>query len=185
MHLCFVTYGPWEGNAGLLRPRHLGSALLDQGVRVSYLVDDLPGNRDLDVDPRADVVLVPTPRGPRQLFSRRWMLWQVQPDLVHLLNPHAKSLALLLGNRRKPVLAEWDEPPVMRKFSRLRHALEVYLDGWLRRRADYQVAVTRWLQEQFHARHGMCLPYIPHGTYLGPLGETSSPYDGPTAVYLG
>jgi len=57
------------------------------------------------------------------------MLWQVQPDLVHLLNPHAKSLALLFGNRWKPVLAEWDEPPVMRQFSRLRHALEVYLDG--------------------------------------------------------
>lgn len=185
MHLCFVTYGSWEGNAGLNRPRHLGGALLDRGVRVTYLVDDLPANEDLNLDPRADVALVRAPRGPQQVLTRRHTLRRVCPDVVHLLNPHAKSLALIAGNRRLRVLAEWDEPPIMRPFGPARHALEVYLDGWLRRRADHQVAVTRWLQEHFRERYGLELPYIPHGTYLGPFPPSESPYDEPTAVYLG
>lgn len=185
VHLCFVTYGPWEGNAGLNRPRHLGRALLDRGVRVTYLVDDLPANRDLGLDPRAGVALVGTPRGPRQVLSRRQALRRVRPDVVHLLNPHAKSLALVAGNRRLRVLAEWDEPPIMRPFGQARHALEAYLDGWLRRRADHQVAITLWLQERFRDRYGLDLPYIPHGTYLGSFPRSESPYDEPTAVYLG
>lgn len=186
MHVCFVTYGPWAVNAGHLRPRHLGPALLDRGVQVSYLVDDLPENRDLGLDPRAQVILVRKPRSLLQLYTRRHALVSMRPDTVHLLNPHAKSLALVAGLDKFHVLAEWDEPPVFRSLGATRHLLELALDRWLRRRADSQVAITRWLQDLFAEKYGVVVPYIPHASYLGPFPpDLATPYDEPAAVYLG
>jgi glycosyltransferase involved in cell wall biosynthesis len=184
MHLAFLTFGPWPGNPGLMRPTLLGSALVERGVDVTYLVDDLAGNEGhLGVHPRARIARVPRARGAAQIATRRRVLRSVAPDVVHLLNPHAKSLAALVGLDGVRVLADWDEPPVLRPFGTPRLMLERGLDVWLRRRADYHVACTRWLQERFLA--GLDAAYVPHGTYLSPFGVSPSPFTRPTAVYLG
>src|SRR4051812_27047495 len=95
MHLCFLTYGPWRGNAGLLRPRGLGAALIERGVEVTYVIDDVPENRagGLDLHEDARIAWVPRSRSPAQLATRRRVLARVAPDVLHVLNPHAKTLA--------------------------------------------------------------------------------------------
>lgn len=186
MHVCFTTYGPWQGNAGLLRPKGLGAALIERGVQVTYLVDDLAANRgDLGLHPAAQVAFVSRSRSVSQLLTRRRVLRAVDPDIVHLLNPHAKSLAAVGGLRRMQIIADWDEPPVLRPFGMSRLWLERALDVWLRHRADHHVACTRWLQERFRLLYGLEVPYIPHGTYLERFAESVSPFSEPTAVYLG
>lgn len=189
MRVCFTTYGPWQGNAGLLRPKGLGAALIESGVQVTYLVDDMPANRgDLGLHPGARIAFVPRSRSVSQLVTRRRALRAVGADVVHLLNPHAKSLAAVAGMGRVQILADWDEPPVLRPFGMARLWLERGLDFWLRHRADHHVACTRWLQERFRLLYGLDVPYIPHGTYLPPFAAVSasaSPFAEPTAVYLG
>jgi glycosyltransferase involved in cell wall biosynthesis len=184
MHLCFLTYGPWQGNAGLLRPRGLGAALIERGVDVTYVIDDMPDNHGrLDLHENAAIAWVPRSRSLAQLATRRRVLARVAPDVLHVLNPHAKTLAAVAGSPRLRILADWDEPPILRPFGRARLALERGLDRWLRRRADYHVACTRWLQEHF--LRGIESEYIPHATYLPDVPALASPFDEPTAVYLG
>jgi len=113
------------------------------------------------------------------------VLRSVGADVVHLLNPHAKSLAAVAGMGRLRILADWDEPPVLRPFGTLRLSLERGLDVWLRHRADHHVACTRWLQERFRLLYGLDVPYIPHGTYLTSPDGAQSPFAESTAVYLG
>jgi glycosyltransferase involved in cell wall biosynthesis len=186
MRFCFTSYGPWPRNAGLLRPRGLGSALIDRGMEVTYLIDDLPANRaDLGLHPDARIAWVPWARSAAQVVTRRRALERVRPDVVHLLNPHAKSLAAVAGMPRLDILVDWDEPPVLRSLGGGRDALERGLDVWLRRRGDHHVACTRWLQERFRSAYGLDVPYIPHATYMKPFAESASPYHEPTAVYLG
>lgn len=186
MHVCFTTYGPWQGNAGLLRPKGLGAALIERGIEVTYLVDDMPANRgELGLHPDARIAWVPRSRSAAQLITRRRALRRVDADVMHLLNPHAKSLAAVAGLGRLQILADWDEPPVLRPFGPTRLWLERGLDVWLRHRADHHVACTRWLQERFRRMHGLDVPYIPHGTYLEPFAPSTSPFAEPTAVYLG
>ncbi|HWH24601.1 MAG TPA: hypothetical protein VNW68_06885, partial [Candidatus Limnocylindria bacterium] len=125
MHVCFTTYGPWQGNAGLLRPKGLGAALIERGVQVTYLVDDLAANRDgLGLASAARIAWVPCSRSASQVVTRRRVLRSVGADVVHLLNPHAKSLAAVAGMGRLRILADWDEPPVLRPFGTLRLSLE-------------------------------------------------------------
>jgi glycosyltransferase involved in cell wall biosynthesis len=184
VHVCFLTYGPWPGNPGLTRPTLLGAALAERGVEVSYLVDDLPANHgDLGLHADARIAWVPRSRGAAQVATRRRALARVAPSHVHVLNPHAKALATLGGMRHVDVVADWDEPPVLRPFGRVRLALERGLDAWLRRRGDHHVACTHWLQDEY--LDGIPSAYIPHGTFLGAFEPTPSPFDEPTAVYLG
>lgn len=186
MRYCFLTYGPWEGNAAQIRPRGLGTALLDLGVDVAYIVDDFQYNRtSLGLDPRAVVRYVAHPRGPRQIAGRRRELRELDPDVVHVLNPHAKTLAAIAGKPRLRVVAEWDEPPTLRPLRPARLALERWLDRWLRRRADHIVVCSRGLQRRFADLYGLDVPYIPHATYLDVEPDGPSPFDRPTAVYLG
>ena len=61
MHYCFFSVGSWERNGTLLRLRDLGPALIRRGVRVSYVLDDTPWNRAMELHPdahRAFVLLV-------------------------------------------------------------------------------------------------------------------------------
>lgn len=186
MHYCYVTYGPWEHNAGHLRPREMGRALIDRGVDVTYIIDDLPYNRTTlptQLHPKAKIFYVPRHRG--QTAARRRVLADVKPDFLHLLNPHAKSYLAIAGNKNLKVVGEWDEPPIWRPFGPARHALEVVLDRWLRGRADRIVACTKYIQDYFRDAHGLDVPYIPHATYLPSYPDGQSPFAEPTAVYMG
>src|SRR5690242_5814807 len=96
MHYCFITISSLE-NAGLMRARDLGKALIRKGIRVSYIVDDSPENRAFDrLDPAARVEFITSPRTIGQFSRRRAALKRLNPDFVEVLNPHPKTLAPLI-----------------------------------------------------------------------------------------
>jgi glycosyltransferase involved in cell wall biosynthesis len=186
MHYCFMLYGSWEGNAGFIRPRHLGAQLVERGVRVTYVVDDVPYNRaSLDLHPRASVAYVPNSRGLRQIPARRRVVREVAPDYMHLLNPHAKSFAALAGVNDVKVVVDWDEPPFTKDYGFARNLLEKVIDRWLRSRADLNIACTTWVKQYFQEHYGMDLPYIPHAPYLSQYADGTSPFVESTVVYMG
>jgi glycosyltransferase involved in cell wall biosynthesis len=187
MHYCFVTYGTWENNAGFIRPRHLGAALLDRGVRVTYIVDELPYNRtQLNLHPKAELAFVSNSRGLKQIPARRRVIRDVNPDFIHLLNPHAKSFAALAGMSDMNIVADFDEPPVLHDFGFVRNRIESAMDRWLRRRANVKIACTKYLHERFRERYGIETVYIPHAPYfVEQPQDVVSPFTRPTAVYMG
>ena len=187
MHYSFITYGSWENNAGLIRPKYLGAELIKRaGARVTYIVDDMPYNRDaLKLHPKAEIALVPNARSMKQIASRRRVIRALAPDYIHLLNSHAKSVAALLGNGRLQVVADWDEPPTVKDLGFMRNRLEHAADAWLRRRADVRIVCTMYLQQRFREMYGMETVYIPHAPYFAQQPQVSSPFTQPTAVYMG
>jgi glycosyltransferase involved in cell wall biosynthesis len=186
MHSCFLTYGSWQRNAGMIRPKHLGTALIECGHQVSYIVDDLPFNRaELDLDPRAHVVYVPHSRSIWQIPARRRAIRQLQPDFIHVLNSHPKTFLALAGIRGQKIVGEWDEPPTLKDLGRARNAMEWFVDRWLRRRASVRIACTSFVQEHFRDRYGLQTTYVPHAPYLPVQDDGESPFDRPTAVYMG
>ncbi len=186
MHYCFLTISTLD-NAGLMRARDLGKALVRRGVRVSYVVDDNPVNRAFDrLDPAARVEFIADARrGPGQIGRRRAALKRLAPDYVEVLNPHVKTLLPLARLRGPKVVAMWDEPPTMKPLGGAR-GLEARLSTrWLARRADVHLAATRTLREALRRRHGIDAAYMPHAAYLPEYPPTTSPYDRPTLAYMG
>src|SRR6266404_2876721 len=95
LHCCFLTLGSWESNASLVRPRELGAEMLRRGARVTYLVDDIPWDRqNLKLAAGAAIEWI-WPRGFKQFGARRAVLRRIRPDLVHVLNPSPKSYLTL------------------------------------------------------------------------------------------
>src|SRR5215217_1616549 len=109
MHYCFFSTGSWEQNASMVRPRELGRAMIERGVKVTFIVDDVPYNREhLNLPPGANVVYVPEPGSLKQFPRRRRIIRELAPDFVHFVNPAAKSSAALIGSRTR-VVGDWDE----------------------------------------------------------------------------
>src|SRR5690348_919018 len=105
MHYCFFTSGSWLGNASVVRVRELGNQLLARGHRVSYLVDDVPYNREqIDLHPSADIVFTPNPSKLSQIRARRALLKKIGADYVHVLNPSVKAYLALGGASRQRVV---------------------------------------------------------------------------------
>jgi glycosyltransferase involved in cell wall biosynthesis len=186
MHYCFLTTGSWEGNASLVRLREFGKEMIARGVRVSYLVDDVPYNRSgkLDLHPDAGVEFVPDPRKFSQFKSRRRILRELKPDFIHVLNPYVKAF-LTLAPTRWNVVGDWDEWPARRPHKPVRKMIELYLDRWLRNRSKLRVVASKYLQRQFKGQFDLDSVYIPYATYLQNFPDAASPFAEPTAVYMG
>jgi glycosyltransferase involved in cell wall biosynthesis len=158
-------------------------------VDVCYVVDDVPFNRaGLGVDPRAEVTYVTRASGPGQSLARRRAVARARADLVHVINPAPKSAAALWGSRQR-VVGDWDEWPMIRPGPLTKRMLYRYLDHWLRGRASVPVVCSRYLQSEFARRFGVTAEYIPYAAYMTepPAGAAAatSPFDAPTAVYMG
>src|SRR5688572_12981136 len=110
MHYCFFSLGSWEKNGTLLRLRDLGSALVRRGVDVSYLLDDVPWNRQMALDPRARRVYVPQPKSWRQFPARRRLLRDLAPDYLHVISPSPKAFLAAAATPHR-VVGDWDEWP--------------------------------------------------------------------------
>jgi glycosyltransferase involved in cell wall biosynthesis len=169
----------------MYRQRALGRELIARGVRVTYAVDDLPYNRaHLGVDPRADVAYTSDLGKVSQVMARRRTLRRLAPDFVHAINPAPKSCAALWGSRLR-LVADWDEWPVKRRFGPAGRVMANYLDRWFRNRAALNVVCSTYMRDEFRAHHGVEAAYIPYATYIDEQPETPSPFDRPTAVYMG
>lgn len=186
MHYCFFTAGTWQGNASMVRMRELGNEFIARGHRVTYLVDDVPYNREkLNVSPQAQVVYVPNPSSISQIGARRRLLKQINPDFVHVLNPYVKAYLALAGSNHK-IVGDWDEWPARREqLAWHRRLREKFLDRWLRNSSTLVVVASKYLQREFKRQFNLDAAYIPYATYLQQSLDGESPHAGPTAVYMG
>jgi glycosyltransferase involved in cell wall biosynthesis len=185
MRYVFLSTGSWERNPSMIRLRELGRELVARGVDVVYAVDDVPFNRSpgLGVDARATVVYSRA-AGLAQLRARRRTIRQLRPDFVHVLNPSPKTCAALWGTRVR-VVGDWDEWPALRPGSLPRRALARYLDRWMRRRPVVTLVSSKYMRDEFRARHGLDAVYLPYAAYMSDAVAGHSPFDRPTAVYMG
>ena len=186
MHYCFLTVSTLDA-ANLMRAREMGRALIGQGVRVSYIVEDHPVNRAFkDLHPKAGVEYVTDPRKLGQFSRRRKLLKQLRPDFVEVLNPHPKTLLPIWWPvERTRIVAMWDEPMVLKPLGVIKRVYEERLAKSLIHRADYHFAATETLQRKLKERYGIDAIYMPHAAYLPQYPEVTSPFDDPTAVYMG
>jgi glycosyltransferase involved in cell wall biosynthesis len=183
MHYCFITLGTINTHAGYIRARHLGRALCQRGVRVSYVIDDYPENHPADVDSRAELAYIA--RKAKGIKQRRRAVRELAPDFVEVLNPTPKSLLAIAGLRRPKIVGVWDEPLILHDCGFVRNRLNVFLDGWLHRHADVRVVCTRKLQSLFLDRWKQRALYMPHAMYLPEFPSSDSPFVLPTVVYMG
>jgi glycosyltransferase involved in cell wall biosynthesis len=170
----------------MVRMRELGNEFIARGHRVTYLVDDVPFNREkLNLSPQANVVYVPNPSSMSQIGARRKLLKEINADYVHVLNPSVKAYLALAGLNQK-IVGDWDEWPARRDqlhWSRLMR--EKFLDRWLRHSSTLVVVASKYLQREFKNQFNLDAAYIPYATYLQQSPDGGSPHAGPTAVYMG
>lgn len=186
MHYCFFSVGSWEQNGSLLRLKELGSALIEQGIQVSYLLDEIPFNvSKLGLHPKAHRVFVPGPRSLKQAFKRRKLLQELAPDYIHVLSPSPAALIALAGRKRAKIVSDWDEWFALRALPPHRRLVQQGLDAWMRHNSDYVIAASLYIQEQFQARYGCKPTYIPHAAFMPEYADGTSPFSEPTAVYMG
>jgi glycosyltransferase involved in cell wall biosynthesis len=186
LHYCFFSLGTWEFNASLVRLRHLGAELLQRGWSVTYLVDDLPFNRQsLKWPPGAKVQWVSPAQGRGQFAARRAALRRIGADYVHVLNPSPKSWLALRGLPGQKFVADWDEWHAQGPFPWHRRLRQALFDRWHRRRARLLVVASQYMRDQFQARFGVSPLYLPYATYLDGSPARPSPFTEPTAVYMG
>jgi len=185
MHYAYLLLTDLE-NPATLRMKQLGAALIDRGVRVSYVVKDTPASRPRPgVHPDAHVEFVPEPNVLAGAAARRRALKTLAPDFVEVLNPHPKTLLPLAGLGRIRVVALWDEPRFVHPIGRANLLAQRTWNRWLLRRAWLRVVAARQLQDLFRDRWNVDTVYLPHVTYVTADQPRPSPFDAPTAVYLG
>jgi glycosyltransferase involved in cell wall biosynthesis len=184
MHYCFFTVGSWDKNGAQLRLRDLGAALIRRGCQVSYLLDDLPHNRKMELHPQARRLWVPSPRTRAQFQARRRVLREANPDFVHMIAMTPKAYLATAGTNLK-IIADWGEWPALRPYFWLRKRAEVFFDDWLRRRASLLVVASRYMQREFKRRFDADALYLPHAKHMPDQPDGPSLFAEPTAVYMG
>jgi glycosyltransferase involved in cell wall biosynthesis len=186
LHYCFFSVGSWEGNASQVRLRELGAELLKRGVRVSFLLDDVPYNRDeVKLPDGAEPVFVSPARGWRQFGARRVALRRIRPDFLHVLNPSPKAYVTLRLLPSQPLVVDFDEWREHLKWALWRKWSQVILDRWHRRQARALFVASRYMQRGFQELYHLHPVYLPYAAYLQPRPDLPSPFARPTAVYMG
>jgi glycosyltransferase involved in cell wall biosynthesis len=191
MHYCFPTVGSWEGASSFVRLREFGSEMCTRGIEVTYVVDDIPFNREpknLRLHERARVVYTPNAESLMQIPSRRAVLRDVKADLIHLLNPMPKMWLALVGSSaaRGKLVADWDMWQARSKRPPINALLARSADRWARNAAVLHVVASKYLQAEFRRQFDIESAYVPFATYLeSQRPDGTSPYSQPTAVYLG
>ena len=187
MHYCFFSSGTWYRNASMGRFRDLGAELLKRGIRVTYLVDDLPHNRtEVYFSPGSKTEFVPNPASLSQFSSRRAILRRIKPDFVHVLNGSVKAMVTLLGVYGPKLVSDWDEWPAERASPHtFKRACLKWIERFFRGRAALVLVCSKHMEREFAARYGRTPVYLPYATYLTNDLNVPSPYSEPTAVYMG
>src|SRR5689334_2342014 len=185
MHFCFLTMGSWQGNENFLRCRELGSELIRRGFRVSYIVNDYPFHHTgLRLHPDAQIEFVPVHSRAAELTGRRRAIRKLKPDALHILNPAPKAMLATVGMPRLKIIGDWDEWHARSDLRQPVKALTRFADRWFRRRSNLVVVASKYLQGCFREL-GIEAVYIPYATYLRAHAPMPSPFDAPTAVYMG
>jgi glycosyltransferase involved in cell wall biosynthesis len=188
MRYCFITSGEWgpKPQIGYVLRRDLGNAMARQGVNVTFLLDDVPGNHiDLQFGPGVQVAYVPESTSFAQLKHRRRVLREVAPDFVQVMIQSAKAWLAVRGEKQIPVVCEWDEwpNPALKAWQKTFGAIR---SAWYRKHATLHLVTTHYSQEYFKENWNLDPLYLPFATYLSPHREDGpNPFTQPTAVYVG
>ena len=168
-----------------MRLREFGRCLAAEGVEVHYAIDaddfndTLPAILTYGTFHRVDNF----GRFGR-LLTRRSAVRAVDPDVVHILNPQPSNSGTILGTSRF-VVADWDELLSTRSASRLINTASWGCETYGRRRAYLTVVASRHMQKLFREKYAVESLYLPYAAYVENLEDGTSPFDRPSAVYLG
>ena len=188
MHYCFFSVGSWKWNASQMRLTELGAQLLQRGVRVSFLLDDVPYNRhEVQLPPGANAVFISPARGWRQFKARRAAIRQLRPDFVHVLNPSPKAYLTLRFFPSQPLIVDFDEwRGRLTEWPCWKRGSQVIIDRWHRRHASALFVASKYTQRGFEEMYHVRPVYLPYAAYLEPQPPNlPSPFAEPTAVYMG
>jgi glycosyltransferase involved in cell wall biosynthesis len=181
----FFASGSFRRNPSLLRALCLGRELLDRGVEVYYVADDIADNRAPEVfDHRARIAYVNPCRGLQQFTARRAAIANLSPSYVHVINVAPKTFAGLVRSRWK-LIADYDERPACRPHSFWRKQRECAFEAWVNRRAVHVIVCSRHLQREWSALYGRTPTYLPYAIDSVERQPVPSPFSEPTAVYVG
>jgi glycosyltransferase involved in cell wall biosynthesis len=193
---CFLTVGSWEGASSFVRLREFGGHMLERRadagpIEVVYVVDDHPFNLDrtnLKLHRDARVAYVPQSQSLRQITHRRRVLRELDPDVIHVLNPLPKAWLALVGTRWTTgrIVADWDMWQSRSKRPPVNKAMSLLADRWARKNGSLCVVASTYMRDEFRRQFGIEAVYVPFAPYLEPdRADGASPYDRPTAVYVG
>ena len=185
MRYGFLTFGALS-NAGYIRARELGKALLDTGIEVAYIVSDLPENHGM-LDSRSDVRFVQHGYSLRKFAERRRAIRELKLDYLEVFNDqNGLSWLTVRGLRGPKLVGIWDEAAVFKfELPWIQRKLIVMWDRWLRRNAALRLTTTRAHQRAWKETCAEPVVYMPHACYLTNFSEGESPYNQPTVVYMG
>jgi glycosyltransferase involved in cell wall biosynthesis len=182
--VCFVVITPWR-SASMWRVRMLAEGLAGRGGRVWMIVAD---DEDItEAPPPEGVEVARAPARPSGAFVAGAVehLREIQPDYAHFLNPSQKACRIAKAKPGCRLLGDWEDwQPVCRFPLWMKPAIWWY-DRWFRRRADVIVTASRWLSEEFGRRGRTDAHYIPYAPLPTQMPDLPSPFDQPTAVYMG
>jgi glycosyltransferase involved in cell wall biosynthesis len=185
LRYCFVTTGSLEHNASFMRLREFGRCLAAEGVQVHYVIDAGRFNDSVPANlPFATCHRVSNVGRLGRLFTRRAAIQAVKADVVHLLNPQPSNSATIFGTQTF-VVGDWDELLSTRGKSSAMNALSWLCEAYGRRRANLTVVSSRDMQRLFRDRYAVDSLYLPYATYVEPHQDGVTPFQRPSAVYLG
>lgn len=188
-HYCFHSLGSWKQNASFLRHVKFGEQFLRRGIRVSYLLDDVPYNREqVRLPEGAKALYVAGSSVGALLRARRDALLHERPDVLHVLDPSPKSYLLLRKLPNQRIVVDFDEWHSQRRWPLWRKLLLQYVERWHRRHGLFTVVASRYMQDQFEQRFGSRPLYIPYAPLHAPApvrDDLPSPFARPTVIYMG
>ncbi|MGI6391845.1 MAG: glycosyltransferase [Kiritimatiellia bacterium] len=185
MRYGFLTFGALS-NAGYIRARELGKALLDTGIEVAYIVSDLPENHGM-LDSRSDVRFVQHGYSLRKFAERRRAIRELKLDYLEVFNDqNGLSWLTVRGLRGPKLVGMWDEASVFKSTLPLvKRLLILFWDRWFRKHVVARFTSTREHQRIWMKKYPEPIVYMPHACYLANHLDRPSPFNRPTVVYMG
>jgi glycosyltransferase involved in cell wall biosynthesis len=186
LRYCFLTTGDVSRNPSIVRAACLGRELTTLGLNVTYVVDDIPANRESNRFSNPTRVHYVSKGSPATgLSSRRALLAQLSPTYVHTINPSVKAMLTLAGSAHA-VVADYDELPSARANNLQLFLASAAAERWAATRAKLVLCCSRYLQAIWSDRYHKAAHYVPYAIDDIPTSHTSTRSLMPHAfVYVG
>ena len=187
MHYCFSSVGSWQGNASQLRIRELGRELLVRNHQVSYILDDVPFNREqANLPSGASACFIKTIPVMDQFSERQDIIHRIAPDFFHVLNPSPKSVVTCHKLKMSiKLVADYDEWTGRQNRGWFRNVAFKYIDGWFRKHACLICVSSQYMRDRFAAEYQAASLYLPYATYVHQQPVVPNPFTELAFVYVG
>lgn len=182
-HICFWMRRGLDGIM-TIRARQFGIELYRRGWTTSYIIDDIPANVDAQIDGASEICHIPV-KGMRSFRQGvRGAIKKITPDYIHILNPSLAHAYALTGKGTPPLIVDFEDCHAL-KFGGFQGLVSTMVERWALRKATKVIAVSRELQDRFYRLGRSDTGYVPYGILPRSLPVGDSPFDEPTAVWMG